>query len=163
MGAQMRDVKHQFWPDGTHVRFTEEAREAMRPRRAGDHRLPRPLRTPVGGSAGVFTIDNTDDTLHDVILRENGERWGVYWLIAAHEHTGSCDAWSDMNGSGCTCHVGDDASGSSVQEPERTIGGGPRPPECCGVCPGIEGGGYDCTCPDNPRCPGANHANGGPE
>ena len=29
-----------------------------------------------------------------------------------------------------------------------------RPPECCGVCPPILRGGYDCTCADNPRCPG---------
>lgn len=28
-----------------------------------------------------------------------------------------------------------------------------RPEYCCGVCPGIVGGGYDCTCRGNPRCP----------
>ncbi|WNM74237.1 hypothetical protein SEA_PARASELENE_62 [Mycobacterium Phage Paraselene] len=28
-----------------------------------------------------------------------------------------------------------------------------RPDGCCGVCPGIVGGGYDCTCAGNPRCP----------
>ena len=28
-----------------------------------------------------------------------------------------------------------------------------RPPDCCGVCPPIVGGGYDCTCAGNPRCP----------
>lgn len=28
-----------------------------------------------------------------------------------------------------------------------------RPESCCGVCPEIEGGGYDCTCEGNPRCP----------
>ncbi|GAA4756242.1 hypothetical protein [Gordonia alkaliphila] len=28
-----------------------------------------------------------------------------------------------------------------------------RPDGCCGVCPGIVGGGYDCTCADNPDCP----------
>lgn len=28
-----------------------------------------------------------------------------------------------------------------------------RPARCCGVCPEIEGGGYDCTCAGNPRCP----------
>lgn len=27
-----------------------------------------------------------------------------------------------------------------------------RPGECCGVCPPIVGGGYDCTCAGNPRC-----------
>jgi hypothetical protein len=27
-----------------------------------------------------------------------------------------------------------------------------RPSECCGACPPIAGGGYDCTCSDNPRC-----------
>ena len=31
----------------------------------------------------------------------------------------------------------------------------PRPVGCCGVCPPIVGGGYDCTCTDNPRCPNA--------
>lgn len=25
--------------------------------------------------------------------------------------------------------------------------------DCCGVCPEIEGGGIDCTCFGNPRCP----------
>lgn len=28
----------------------------------------------------------------------------------------------------------------------------PRPDYCCGLCPPIVGGGYDCTCKDNPRC-----------
>ena len=28
----------------------------------------------------------------------------------------------------------------------------PRPTYCCGKCPPIVGGGYDCTCLDNPRC-----------
>ena len=28
----------------------------------------------------------------------------------------------------------------------------PRPDSCCGKCPPIEGGGYDCTCDGNPRC-----------
>lgn len=31
---------------------------------------------------------------------------------------------------------------------------GPRPEECCGVCPPIVSGGYDCTCKGNPRCRG---------
>lgn len=29
-----------------------------------------------------------------------------------------------------------------------------RPAVCCGTCPPIVGGGYDCTCEGNPRCPG---------
>lgn len=28
-----------------------------------------------------------------------------------------------------------------------------RPAGCCGVCPPILGGGYDCTCDGNPNCP----------
>lgn len=28
-----------------------------------------------------------------------------------------------------------------------------RPGTCCGVCPEIIGGGFDCTCDANPRCP----------
>ena len=35
-------------------------------------------------------------------------------------------------------------------EPEPDYG--PRPDGCCGTCPPILGGGYDCTCVDNPRC-----------
>lgn len=27
-----------------------------------------------------------------------------------------------------------------------------RPVQCCGKCPPIWGGGYDCTCEGNPRC-----------
>lgn len=29
---------------------------------------------------------------------------------------------------------------------------GPRPAGCCGKCPPILAGGYDCTCEGNPRC-----------
>lgn len=29
----------------------------------------------------------------------------------------------------------------------------PRPDGCCGACPETVGGGVDCTCADNPRCP----------
>lgn len=29
-----------------------------------------------------------------------------------------------------------------------------RPDGCCGACPAVVGGGYDCTCAGNPRCPG---------
>lgn len=29
---------------------------------------------------------------------------------------------------------------------------GPRPDGCCGKCPPISRGGYDCTCAGNPRC-----------
>lgn len=28
-----------------------------------------------------------------------------------------------------------------------------RPSSCCGVCPPIAGGGYDCTCAGLPGCP----------
>ena len=28
-----------------------------------------------------------------------------------------------------------------------------RPYYCCGACPPIKRGGYDCTCRGNPRCP----------
>lgn len=37
-------------------------------------------------------------------------------------------------------------------EPEPEPDYGPRPAGCCGTCPPILGGGYDCTCADNPRC-----------
>ncbi len=37
-------------------------------------------------------------------------------------------------------------------ETEHTMTTEPRPDACCGVCPGIVGGGYDCTCENNPRC-----------
>ena len=30
----------------------------------------------------------------------------------------------------------------------------PRPAYCCGVCPEMARGGYDCTCFGNPRCKG---------
>lgn len=39
-----------------------------------------PLRTPSNGPDGVYTTDNTDDNLHDVVLRETGQRYGVNWL-----------------------------------------------------------------------------------
>lgn len=79
----MNKIAHQRFPDGTAVRFTEEALQAMAAKRDGDMSYPRPIRTPVGGGDAVYTIDNTDDLNHDVILRENNERWGVYWLREA--------------------------------------------------------------------------------
>lgn len=72
----MNDPKHQPWPDGARVRFTDEAREAMQ-KRPG---TAKPLRTPGRGPDAVYTIDNTDDVLRDVVLRETGERYGTYWL-----------------------------------------------------------------------------------
>ncbi len=77
----MKDPKYQSWPDGTRVRFTLQARESM----AGTVRFSRPLPTPEGGAERHYIADNTDDTLHDVILRENGERWGTYWLEAVND------------------------------------------------------------------------------
>lgn len=34
---------------------------------------------------------------------------------------------------------------------------GPRPDTCCGACPPLARGGYDCTCVGNPRCPTNKH------
>lgn len=76
----MNDPKHQAWPDGARVRFTAEAREAMQARPG-----TKPLRAPALGPNTDYTIDNTDDGLHDVVLRETGERYGVLWLQSA-EH-----------------------------------------------------------------------------
>jgi hypothetical protein len=58
----------------------------------------------------------------------------------------------------------DDLDESNARQIEKTsawlsqfdlsgVGSDLRPDECCGVCPGIVGGGYDCTCTGNPRCP----------
>lgn len=88
----MKDPERQWRPDGTRVRFSDDAREAMSAPKAGDHRFPKPLRQPVGGADAVYTMDNTDDALHDVILRENGERWGITWLEEADAEVGSHDA-----------------------------------------------------------------------
>jgi len=30
---------------------------------------------------------------------------------------------------------------------------GRRPAVCCGVCPSVARGGFDCTCRGNPNCP----------
>jgi hypothetical protein len=67
------------WPDGTLVRFNARARKAMQ--KSPGHQ--QPLKTPALGVEVAYTIDNTRDSFHDVILRETGERWGTYWLEAA--------------------------------------------------------------------------------
>mgnify|MGYP000852874434 CR=1 FL=1 len=72
----MKDAKYQRFPDGTPVRFTDEARAAMR----GRPGITKPLPTPRKGAEAVYTVDNTDDSLHDVVLRETGERYGTHWL-----------------------------------------------------------------------------------
>lgn len=75
----MNDPKHQVYPDGTRVRFTHEAQLL----RSG--KGTRPGSKPLGHGRlsdprGTYTITNTDDNLHDVILNEVGERWGITWL-----------------------------------------------------------------------------------
>lgn len=65
-------------PDGTKVRFTEKAKDLMTNPAYIVH-----LSMPKGGVDTVYTIDNTDDSLHDVILRETGERWAYTWLEPA--------------------------------------------------------------------------------
>lgn len=75
----MNDPRFQRFADGEAVRFTQEAKDAM----IKSSYSRQPLRTPAGGADAVYHVDNTDDPLHDFILRENGERWGAYWLEAA--------------------------------------------------------------------------------
>lgn len=72
--AESNAAAHGPWPDGTEVVFSDEAKSSM----ASD-RTRSGLPTPAGSPDAVYTIDNTDDGLHDVILRENGERWGIAW------------------------------------------------------------------------------------
>lgn len=72
----MKNPEHQAWPDGTRVRFTDRAKASMRDLSA----LAAPLDTPANGADAIYTIDNTDDSFSDVILRETGERYGVAWL-----------------------------------------------------------------------------------
>lgn len=74
----MNQAEHQKWPDGTQVRFTDEAKRLMKHDLNKPNRLPMPV--PAGGAEAIYTIDNSDDILHDVILRENSERWGDHWL-----------------------------------------------------------------------------------
>lgn len=77
----MKNRRHQRWPDGTRVRFKADAREAMIKKFPWD----LPLQTPGNGSDAVYTVDNTPDSLHDVILRETGERYGITWLEQADQ------------------------------------------------------------------------------
>lgn len=83
----MKKTAYQTFPDGTRVRFTQEARDRMRQTSF----VIKPLPTPGKGADAVYTIDNSDDLFHDVILRETGERYGAIWLEAVatpsvHEH-----------------------------------------------------------------------------
>ncbi|WP_159599971.1 hypothetical protein [Agromyces humi] len=73
------------WPDGTKVRFTDQAMAvtnwaASSGSNASVEELARGRRRIVRSYADkTFTVRNTDDNLHDVIL-DNGERWGMGWL-----------------------------------------------------------------------------------
>lgn len=88
----MNKPKHQKWPDGTQVRFTEEARKAMQ-KRPG---ITKPLAAPGRGPDVVYTIDNSDDAQHDVVLRETGERYGTYWLTTADiDPSPDIEQWAD--------------------------------------------------------------------
>ena len=56
---------------------------------------------------------------------------------------------------GCRCCVDpDDVARRQIEKREwrKEVEEEARPDECCGVCPPIKGGGYDCTCKDNSRC-----------
>lgn len=56
------------WPDGTKVIFRDEAFGVKFPRKID--------------LEAVYTVRNTEDTLHDVFFEEDGSRWGVTWLTA---------------------------------------------------------------------------------
>lgn len=75
----MRIPLHQKWPDGTAVKFSAEARSAMHPVSVLDH----PLTRPSLGETAVYTITNTQDLFHDVVLQETGQRYGVHWFEEA--------------------------------------------------------------------------------
>ena len=66
-------------------------------------------------------------------------------------------AWQKRGGHGKWYVVGSTGSRPDVPYGPATVlympGEQPRPFGCCGKCPPIEGGGYDCTCEGNPRCP----------
>lgn len=88
----MNKPKHQKWPDGTRVRFSDEARKAMQ-KRPG---ITKPLAAPGNGPDVVYTIDNSDDAHHDVVLRETGERYGTYWLTTVDfDPTPDIEQWTD--------------------------------------------------------------------
>lgn len=75
----MHDPRYQTFPDGTAVVFNQHARQAMHPSSAIQH----PLETPAAGADAVYTVTNTDDSFHDVILNETQQRYGVAWLEPA--------------------------------------------------------------------------------
>ena len=52
------------------------------------------------------------------------------------------------------CNISDDPGWRTREKNDwkKEVEEETRPDECCGVCPPILGGGYDCTCKDNPRC-----------
>lgn len=66
----MKNPEHQRFPDGSRVRFTAQARESMTPRLGVDR---------------TYTVNNTDDSFHDVILEETSERYGAFWLELAEK------------------------------------------------------------------------------
>lgn len=75
----MRDPRYQTFPDGTAVVFNQHARQAMHPSSAIQH----PLEAPAAGADAVYTVTNTDDSFHDIILNETQQRYGVAWLEPA--------------------------------------------------------------------------------
>lgn len=77
----MKNPAYQRFPDGTRVKFTDEAREYMRKR--PDITMPLPI--PAHGAYALYTVENTDGGLHDVILHETGERYSTYWLEKSAE------------------------------------------------------------------------------
>jgi len=65
-----------------------------------------------------------------------------------------CTMFPGHSGPCCICGPGSATCKPSCPDhpDNRAAARADRPAGCCGVCPPIAGGGYDCTCEGNPRC-----------
>lgn len=73
---------------------------------------------------------------------------GTYW----HSTLGTLHNGYPENTAAMSAYISNSSpDGSDEVEPVGILL--ERPSGCCGACPRILNGGYDCTCEHNPRCP----------
>lgn len=108
----------------------------VKPVRISRDREPKPFEVEAGGGTPREIIEAL---MPEIQKRLRSETWGL---------TVKLDEGSDLAGA---FSINGNRFGYgrfyAIDEEQ-----GPRPDHCCGRCPGIVGGGYDCTCEGNPRC-----------
>jgi len=113
------------------------------------------------GKVGKVKLSEVPDEVDIVRWKtDDRERWRYHYAVRVREGAGTY--WHSTVGAqlyrdpetalGVTSYIRNTSPGYS-DDVEPLVLFHDRPSTCCGACPRILNGGYDCTCEHNPRCP----------